>query len=131
VKNYCWNSMARSEAIPTAGLALLRAMVLILALVLSGMAHAGGFHFGDVGSLPTVTALNDATPVHEPCDDSSNYALNEVCSQAAGCAFGIPAQASIAYEPFVHCDTAQAVVDLHHSTTAAPPIRPPRLSVQA
>jgi hypothetical protein len=125
--------MARVETTPIEGLALLRAMVLVLslALVLSGMAHAGGSHPSDpIGSSPAVTASHDATSSHEPCDDSSNHALNGACSQVAGCAFGMPAPLNVACEPLVHRKTAQVVADIHHGTTAAPPIRPPRLSVQ-
>lgn len=125
--------MKSYETILIVKAALLRAAVVVLslALVMSGMAHAVGSHGVDhTGPSLVVTAAHDTTSAPGECDGNSNHAFNEACSQVAGCAFGIPAQAGVAYEPLEHGETVPTIVEVHHGTTAAPPIRPPKLSVQ-
>jgi hypothetical protein len=124
----------RYETILNAKSPLLRAMVIVLSLavLLSGMAHAGSSHSGEQNGSPlALAASHDVAPADSPYDDSTSYGFNEGCPHAAGCSFGIPVHAGIAHEPPQHGGTVQVLTDVHHGTTGAPPIRPPKLSDQA
>ena len=124
--------MERREKILSAKLALLRATVIFLslALVLSGVVHVGGTHAGERNALSlAVTASHVAVPAHSPCDGSASHGVNDACCQAAGCVFSIPAQAGIVYAPLQHRETVQTIAEVHRGTPAAPPVRPPKLSV--
>jgi hypothetical protein len=126
--------MKRHNTIRNAKSALLRAVavVLSLALFMSGMTYGVGSHGADhAGPSLAVIALHDATSPTGECDDSSNHAFNETCCQAAGCAFAISAQTDVEYEPLQHGETVRATAEVHHGTTAAPPVPPPKLAVQA
>jgi hypothetical protein len=108
------------------------AIVLSLALVMSGMAHASGSHAGEhLGASLAVIASHGAAPADTPCDDSSHHGVSDACSHAAGCAFGVSVQAGISYEPLEHRETVQTITEVQHGIPAAPPVRPPRPSVQA
>jgi hypothetical protein len=124
----------RRETILKAKSALLRAMVgvLSLAVLLSGMAHAGGLRSGEQNGPPlALAASHDVASADSPCDDNTSHEFNEGCPHSAGCSFGIHVQLNVSYEPPHHGETVRPITEIWHGTSAAPPMRPPKLSVQA
>jgi hypothetical protein len=133
-QHYSFEAMKRVETIPNTRSALLRAVVIVLslALAMSGMAHAAGLPQGGAIelSLP-LTTTHGVAAADNPCENRASLGVNDACSSAPGCAFGIPEQETVADEPLQHDGMAPAIAEVQLGTTALPPIRPPKLFVQA